>query len=80
MLKSVKLQTRLFPHNNFSTLSTFLFCPAFTLLSVLIVVDTASPEWSSSSTENLPLCTAQNEQHFPVLVPDGQGGVNRGVE
>ena len=41
---------------------------------MLIVIDAASPEWSSLSTENLPLCTAQNEQHFPVLVTDGHGG------
>jgi len=33
-----------------------------------------SAEWASSATQNLPLCTAQNEQHFPVLVADGEGG------
>ena len=49
-------------------------CLALVILSVLIVINTASAEWSSSATENLPLCTAQNEQHFPAIVTDGQGG------
>ena len=49
-------------------------CLALTLLSVLIVIDIARAEWSSSVTQNLPLCTAENEQRFPVLIADGQGG------
>ena len=47
---------------------------ALTILSVLIVIDVSSAEWSSSATQNLPLCTAENEQRFPVLIADGQGG------
>lgn len=33
-----------------------------------------SAEWVLSPTQNLPLCTAKNEQHFPVLIADGHGG------
>ena len=47
---------------------------AFMILSLFIVIGMASAEWTPSPTENLPLCTAQNEQHFPVLVPDGKDG------
>ena len=46
----------------------------FMILSVFIVVALARAEWSSSVTENLPLCTAENEQRFPVLIKDGEGG------
>ena len=52
----------------------FPICFLFAILSALIIIDVASAEWSSSTTENLPLCTAQNEQHFPVLITDGQEG------
>ena len=69
-----KVVNAFFHHNNFSTLSNFLFCLLLTNLSLLIVIETVNAEWSSSATENLPLCTAQNEQHFPVLVTDGQNG------
>ena len=44
------------------------------LISLLAYIPVATAEWSTSASENLPLCTAENEQHFPVLVPDGQGG------
>ena len=47
---------------------------AFIILSQHIVIDVASAEWSSSPTQNLPLCTAQNEQHFPALTTDGENG------
>lgn len=46
----------------------------YIILSLLIVIDVAGAEWSSSPTQNLPLCTAQNEQHFPVLTTDGENG------
>ena len=62
------------PSNRGSSLQSGIYL-AFTILSLFIVIDIASAEWTPSATENLPLCTAQNEQHFPVLVPDGQGGV-----
>ena len=60
------------PSNGFLLQSRLCF--ALTLLSVLIVINASRAEWSSSSTENLPLCTAENEQRFPVLIADGQGG------
>ena len=61
------------PSNRGSLLqfSTYFLLP---LLFVLIVINAANAEWSSAATENLPLCTAQNEQHFPALVTDGHGG------
>ena len=62
------------PLSNFSTLSNFLFCLLLTTLFVLIVINAVSAEWPSSATENLPICTAQNEQHFPALITDGQDG------
>ena len=49
-------------------------CLALTILSVLIAIDTSIAEWSPSATQNLPLCTAENEQRFPALIADGQGG------
>ena len=49
-------------------------CLALAILSVLIVINVSSAEWSSSATQNLPLCTTENEQRFPVLIADGQGG------
>ena len=45
-----------------------------TLLSVFMLIGIASAEWTTSPTQNLPLCTAQNEQHFPVLVADEKDG------
>lgn len=42
--------------------------------AALIGVPLASGEWAASPTQNLPLCTAKNEQHFPVLIADGHGG------
>ena len=47
---------------------------ALTILSVLTIINLATAEWTSSPTQNLPLCTAQNEQHFPVLIADGDNG------
>ena len=49
-------------------------CLLITTLSAFIVIPIANAEWPPSATQNLPLCTAQNEQHFPVLVPDGKNG------
>ena len=49
-------------------------CLALTILSVLIVIDVSSAEGPASATQNLPVCTAENEQRFPVLIADGQGG------
>ena len=43
-------------------------------LSLFIVITFARAEWSSSATQNLPLCTAENEQRFPVLITDGEDG------
>ena len=60
--------------SNRRSLPQFSICFILSLLFVFMVIDVASAEWSSSATENLPLCTAQNEQHFPALVTDGQGG------
>ena len=45
-----------------------------TSLSVFMLIGVAGAEWTTSPTQNLPLCTAQNEQHFPVLVADGKDG------
>ncbi len=45
-----------------------------TILSLFTSINVVSAEWSLSSIQNLPLCTAQNEQHFPVLVTDGKDG------
>ncbi len=49
-------------------------CLVLITLSVLIVIAFAWAEWSSSATQNLPLCTAENEQRFPVLIADGEDG------
>lgn len=49
-------------------------CLALITLFVLIVIAFAWAEWSSSATQNLPLCTAENEQRFPVLIADGEDG------
>lgn len=38
------------------------------------VVFAQGAQWRAEPTENLPLCTAKNEQHFPVLITDGAGG------
>ena len=70
-------RTRVGSSKDLSNLSSFLplrICLVLTALSVLITIDLASAEWSSSATQNLPLCIAQNEQRFPVLITDGQGG------
>ena len=60
--------------SNLGSLLPFRICFVLTILSVLITIDFTSAEWPSSATQNLPLCTAQNEQRFPVLIADGQGG------
>ena len=59
------------PGSRFSVFRIYL---PLTLLSVLIVIAPARADWPTSPTQNLPLCTAPNEQHFPVLVPDGKDG------
>ena len=59
---------------NLGSLLLFWICLVLTTLSVLITIDVARAEWSSSATQNLPLCTAENEQRFPVLIADGEGG------
>ena len=46
----------------------------FTLLFLLSAIPFTRAEWSASAIENLPLCTADNEQRFPVLTADGEGG------
>ena len=69
--------TRVGSSKDLSNLSSFLplqICLVLTALSVLITIDLTSADWSSSATQNLPLCIAQNEQRFPVLIADGQGG------
>lgn len=38
-----------------------------------ILIPTAQTEWMES--ENLPVCTAETDQHFPVLTTDGENGV-----
>ncbi len=63
--------------SNISNRDPFLrasVCLALITLSVLIVIAFAWAEWSSSATQNLPLCTAENEQRFPVLIADGEDG------
>ncbi len=60
--------------SNLGSLLPFRICFVLTILSVLSTIDLTSAEWPSSATQNLPLCTAQNEQRFPVLIADGQGG------
>lgn len=70
-------RTRVGSSKDLSNLSSFLplrICLVLTAVSVLITIDFASAEWPSSATQNLPLCIAQNEQRFPVLIADGQGG------
>lgn len=62
------------PSNPSSFLQSRIQHLVFTLLSVCMLIDVVSAEWTSSPTRNLPLCTAQNEQHFPVLVADGKDG------
>ena len=49
-------------------------CFVLMTLSVFIVIALARAEWSSSATQNLPVCTAENEQRFPVLITDGGEG------
>ena len=44
------------------------------LLSLFVVINGTHGEWTPSPTQNLPLCTAQNEQHFPALTTDGKNG------
>ena len=34
-----------------------------------------SADWIKDSNENMPVCTAKNEQHFPSLTSDGSGGL-----
>ena len=51
-----------------------LICLILITFSVLIVIAFAQAEWSSSAKQNLPLCVAENEQRFPVLVSDAEGG------
>ncbi len=44
------------------------------VVCLFVHVDAVLAGWVSSPSENLPLCTALNEQHFPVLTSDGTGG------
>ena len=48
--------------------------PVLITLSVFTVIVFARAEWSSLPTQNLPLCIAENEQRFPALIVDGEGG------
>ena len=62
---------------DFSIRGTFLrstICLVLIPLSMLIVLPFARAEWPSSAIQNLPLCTAENEQRFPVLITDGEDG------
>lgn len=68
---------RVWYSGNISNRDPFLrasVCLALITLFVLIVIAFAWAEWSSSATQNLPLCTAENEQRFPVLIADGEDG------
>ena len=49
-------------------------CFILAILFGFVAIDFTRADWSSSATQNLPLCTAENEQRFPVLIADGQGG------
>lgn len=42
-------------------------------LLFIIPLSIAQPEWLP--TENVPVCTAENAQYFPVLTTDGEDGV-----
>ncbi len=41
---------------------------------LLVRLDTVPAAWVASPSENLAVCTAVNEQHFPVLTSDGEAG------
>ena len=62
---------------NISNRDPFLkssICLVLIPFSVFIAIAFAQAEWSSSATQNLPLCTAENEQRFPALIADGEDG------
>ena len=59
-------QTRIFPR------VSIFYCLLSFLLFVIVPLPTQA-EWMP--TENLPVCTAKNAQHFPVLTDDGKDGV-----
>ncbi len=56
----------------FSSHIPISYCLLLFLLFI-IPLSTAQTEWQPS--ENLPVCTAENAQHFPVLTSDGKDGV-----
>ncbi len=51
------------------------FTRSYLLIFLLLTISlsTAQTEWKPM--ENLPVCTADNTQHFPVLTTDGEDGV-----
>ena len=54
----------------------FLF---YFLIFALFIIEagfrSVSADWIKDSNENMPVCTAKNEQHFPSLTSDGRGGL-----
>lgn len=54
-----------------NVLSTLLYCLLIFLL-LIILPCYAQTEWKH--TENLPICTAENEQYFPTITTDGKNG------
>lgn len=54
-----------------NVLSTLLYC--LLIFSLLIILPCyAQTEWKH--TENLPICTTENEQYFPTITTDGKDG------
>jgi hypothetical protein len=50
----------------------------FLVLSLLITdlcSGGISAEWIKDTNQNMPVCTAKDEQHFPDLISDGHGGI-----
>ncbi len=44
------------------------------LLFVIISLGTVKAQWSTDPTQNLPVCTADFEQMYPIIVSDDSGG------
>ncbi|MFC1932061.1 hypothetical protein ACFLXU_00285, partial [Chloroflexota bacterium] len=54
--------------------STSILLVMVILLLVTFIPTIALADWSTSSTENNPVCNAANDQRYPQLVSDGSGG------
>lgn len=54
--------------------STLLVAIIVISLLITYLPSIAMASWSTNPTENTPICTEVNDQHFPRLVSDGSGG------